>query len=126
MRVRGMSSTGDMRFGQGAALFLVDSPEAVAQLIKTRLALWTGEWFLDRDEGMPWMQQVIGRGHMSTYDAAIQLRILETPGVVGIEKYSSTYNSTTRTVSISATVNTQYGITFTLTNNLFPRILPGA
>lgn len=110
MRVRAMTASGDMTFGQGGANFLVNSPQAVAQLIKTRLNLWTGQWFLDLSAGTPYATQVLGSNTRSRYDAAIQAVILDTPGVLALASYNSNYNGVTRVVTIQATVNTQYGV----------------
>ncbi|MFW3086591.1 hypothetical protein ACN6UI_27150, partial [Klebsiella aerogenes] len=55
MRYRREDDDGDYTFGQGDDTWLVNSPEAVAQAIKTRFLLWYGEWFLDTTEGTPWI-----------------------------------------------------------------------
>lgn len=47
---------------------LVNSPEAVAQAIKTRFLLWYGQWFLDTTEGTPWIQSVLGKQRPETYN----------------------------------------------------------
>jgi hypothetical protein len=107
MRNRGESATGDYRFGLSDAYFLVNSPEAVAQAIQTRLELRTGEWYLDLTEGTPYSTQILGKGTQSLYDHAVQERILGTPGVSAITNYSSTLDSA-RKLSISATVLTIY------------------
>lgn len=111
MRVRAMTTAGDMTFGRGSANFLVNSPEAVAQIIGTRLRLWVNEWFLDLEDGTPWLQQVIGKGTRDLYDTVIRQRVLETPGVTSIESYSSEYDGTLRTLTVAMRVNTQYGPT---------------
>jgi hypothetical protein len=36
---------------QGDDTWLINSPEAVAQAVKTRFELWYGQWFLDTTEG---------------------------------------------------------------------------
>ena len=108
MRVRTLSPVGDMTFGQGSANFLVNSPAAVAQNIKTRLGLWTKEWFLDLTAGTPWSTRVLGEHTGSLYDNAIIGRVLGTPGVVSIVSYASTLDPGTRILSVSLRVNTQY------------------
>jgi hypothetical protein len=110
MRVRAMSASGDMTFGQGSANFLVSSPAAVAQLVLTRLRLWTGQWFLDLSAGTPWLTQVLGTGTAALYDAAIRTTILTTPGVLGIASYSSSVNRAARVLTVNATLNTVYSI----------------
>lgn len=109
MRVRALTPTGDMRFGQGQANLLINSPAAVAQCVLTRLKLWTTEWFLDTTAGTPWSTDVLGTGTTSRYDEAIRLRILRTIGVTGIVSYSSEVDRRTRALSVSATISTQFG-----------------
>ena len=111
MRYRQLSVTGDYTFGQGQANFYIDVPAAVAQSVKTRLLLWQGEWFLDTSVGTPWMTEVLGAHTQSLYDMAIRTVILQTPGVISIDNYSSTLDQLKRNLSISMTLNTQYGTT---------------
>jgi hypothetical protein len=109
MRYRSLSATGDYVFGLGRSEFLVDSPAAVAQAVQTRLALATGEWFLDTTEGTPYATDILGRGTVGKYDAAIKQRILDTPGVLAITDYASSLDRTTRKLSVSAAISTIYG-----------------
>lgn len=115
MRYRKLDPAGDYTFGHSQTDFLVDSPEAVAQAILTRLNLSTGEWFLNTSDGTP-MDQILGTGHQTTFDQAIKDRILNTPGVIGITSYFSTIDSVVRSIRISATVDTLYGVA-TVTSN---------
>ncbi|MFP5675558.1 hypothetical protein ACLD26_23020, partial [Salmonella sp. 741265100_HSA] len=55
MRYRREDGEGDYTFGGGDDTWLINSPEAVAQAVKTRFALWYGQWFLDKTEGTPWI-----------------------------------------------------------------------
>jgi hypothetical protein len=89
MKYRKLTSTGDYSFGQSAANFYVDEPLVVGQSVQTRLELWEGEWYLDKNEGTPWSQEVFGTRSNPTYDMAIQARILETTGVTRLVSYSS-------------------------------------
>src|ERR1700738_3694364 len=107
MRVRQMDSSGDMVWGSGSSNFLVDSPQCVLQCVLTALRLWQGEWFLDITKGMPWKQKVLGIG--TQYDNAIKACILGVQNVLSISAYSSTLNSTTRALSITATITTPFG-----------------
>ena len=106
MRYRALSTSGDYQFGR-SGLFLVDSPQAVAQAVNTRLLLWAGEWFLDKDEGTPYEQEILGYGTQGTRDLAIKARILGTPGVTQILKYASSI--ATRRLTVGAVLETQYG-----------------
>lgn len=111
MRYRREDANGDYTFGQGDNTWLVNSPEAVAQAVKTRFELWYGQWFLDTTEGTPWIQSVLGKQRPDTYRLAIRQRILETQGVNAITDFSTTVNSATRRVSFTVTLDTLYGTT---------------
>lgn len=111
MRVRALTATGDYFYGQGSANYLVDSRAAVAQEVQTTLLLFQGEWFLDTSAGVPWFTQVAGVGTIPTYDQVIKQAIENVQGVTGIVSYSSTLNRVTRTLTVSATIDTQFGIT---------------
>ncbi|SUP81231.1 Uncharacterised protein [Yersinia pseudotuberculosis] len=67
MRYRREDESGDYTFGQGDNTFLIDSPEAVAQAVKTRFELWRGQWFLDLTEGTPYIQSVLGKQRSDVY-----------------------------------------------------------
>jgi len=111
MRYRREDESGDYTFGQGDDTWLVNTPETVAQAIKTRFLLWYGQWFLDTTEGTPWIQSVLGKHHPDTYNLAIRKRILETQGVTEITEFNTIVDGRTRRVSFMATVQTRYGTT---------------
>src|SRR5208283_5330097 len=60
MRVRKLSTTGGMTFGQGLANFYINSAAGVGQEVVTRLKLIQGEWYLDQSQGVPWFTQILG------------------------------------------------------------------
>jgi hypothetical protein len=109
MRYRTLTPTGDYSFGAGGAQFLVDSPDAVAQAVETRLQLATGDWFLDVTEGTPYATDILGAGTATRYDAALRARILDTPGVAALVDYASTLDRSTRQLRVAATISTIYG-----------------
>ena len=109
MRYRALDASGDYSLGGGISAFYVNTPDAVAQAVKTRLALWSGEWFLDTTDGTAWPTGVLGRNTEATRDAVIRNRILTTPGVNVILSYSSSLDRATRTFNVSVTLDTIYG-----------------
>lgn len=111
MQYRREDADGDYTFGRGDDTWLINSPEAVAQAIKTRFELWYGQWFLDTTTGTPWIQSVLGKQKPEIYNLAIRQRILETAGVSSITAFDTTVNTSTRRVSFTATVETLYGTT---------------
>ena len=111
MRYRREDDDGDYTFGQGDDTWLINTPEAVAQAVKTRFLLWYGQWFLDTTEGTPWIQSVLGKQRPEVYNLAIRQRILETPGVNSITAFDTTLNTSSRRVVFTATIDTIYGTT---------------
>lgn len=111
MRYRREDDDGDYTFGQGDDTFLVNSPECVAQAVKTRFMLWRGQWFLDLTTGTPYVQSVLGKQRAEVYSLAIRDRISSTPGVLSIISFDTMNNGNTRRVTFTATINTIYGQT---------------
>lgn len=108
MRYRTLSPTGDYVFGLGLGEFLVNTPQAVAQAVQTRLRLAQGEWWLDKTEGTPYATQVLGFRTQDLYDQAIKERILDTPDVILIESYQS-FLDQDRALRIDCLLSTLYG-----------------
>ncbi|BAU93365.1 hypothetical protein MPPM_4760 [Methylorubrum populi] len=111
MRVRKVDATGDYVFGGNQAAFHRDTPDAVAQIVESRLQLWSGQWYLDLDEGTPYETQVLGKRTEAMRDPALRARILDTPGVTEIADYSSVLNRDTRGFLVSAAIITDFSRT---------------
>jgi hypothetical protein len=109
MRVRKLSPSGDMMFGRGQADYWTNRAEGVGQLVGTRLKLWLGQWYLNVDDGTPYLTRVLGKYTEDFRDAAIQQRILGTPNVTGLEGYNSQLDRQPRVWTVAATVSTSYG-----------------
>jgi hypothetical protein len=110
MRVRKLTASGDFSFGQGRQDFFVDQPEAVAQIVKTRLSLWLGDWFLDVTDGMDWQGSVLGNRTRTTRDPTLRRRVLESPSVTQINDYSSGFDGDTRAFRASFGLDTEFGV----------------
>lgn len=112
MRVRKINSNGfDYTFGNSALDFFVNDPEGVAQNVQTRLLLWLGEWYLNIEDGTPYLESILGKFSKTQADAAIQDRVLTTDNVVSIENYVSSLNADMRSLSVSFDLNTTFGPT---------------
>lgn len=111
MRYRKLDENGDFSAGHGSADFFTDTPDAVGQSVLTRLRLWSGEWFLDTDEGTPYSTQVLGAHRRQSAGPAIKMRIAGTEGVTSVENFAAMYDGDARSLSVTATVDTVYGET---------------
>ena len=107
MRYRALDANGDYQFGR-AGIFLVNTPQAVAQAVLTRLRLWTGEWFLNDQEGTDYEGRILGYGTQGTRDIEVKERIAGTQGVRTILSYKSTMSG--RAFSVTALIDTPYGV----------------
>lgn len=108
MRYRRLDADQDYVFGHGAADFLVDSPQAVAQAVLTTLRLVQGEWFLNMSDGVPYPTQILGNNTQATRDQAMKTAILGVPGVTSIVTYASQFNRFTRAFTLQALILTAY------------------
>lgn len=109
--MRKLGPTGDYQFGAGQKDFFNNEPDGVGQTVRTRLLLWLGEWYLNLDDGTPYLQSILGKYSQAQADTAIQDRVLSTDGVTSIENYVSTLNADTRSMTVSFDLNTIYGKT---------------
>lgn len=110
MIYRRLDSNFDYTFGGGLNNFL-SGKEAVAQAIVTRLKLFLGEWWANRNDGLPMFQSILGYGgsNKDSVDRLITERILQTQNVTGIENISSSYDGNTREYKFTALVDTIFG-----------------
>jgi hypothetical protein len=119
MRYRAWTSTGDYSFGNGQANFLTNSPEAVAQAVESYLRLWLGEWYLNTNDGTPWLEGVFGYNSKEEADETLIQTILGVQGVQNLENWQSTVDPATRQyTSVSAQLYTIYGQTQLQLENL--------
>lgn len=99
-------------FGNGEIDFLINSPESVAQVVETYLRLWLGEWYLNVNDGTPWLEGVFGYNSQEEADQTLISTILGIQGVQNLSNWQSTVNPVDRSyVSVSATLDTIYGKT---------------
>lgn len=111
MRYRKLDNDGDFSAGHGSADFFVDQPEAIGQSVLTRLRLWSGEWFLNTDEGTPYREQVLGVRKRQTAGPALKMRVAGTEGVTEVSDFAADYDGDARALTVTATVDTVYGET---------------
>lgn len=111
MRYRKLTADDDYTFGGSQLDFWRDVPQAVGQAVKTRLLLWLGEWFLDIDEGTPYMLGILGKHSIDTANATVRDRVINTQGMVSIENYESEVTPRDRLFTADMDINTIYGPT---------------
>jgi hypothetical protein len=96
--------TRDMVFGasaRGATFLPLDGAERVAQAIGIRLRAWLGEWFLDATHGVPYVDEILGKGRRpEMVEAVLRAQILSVAGVQSIQSFSLSLNAQARTARV--------------------------
>jgi len=111
--VRRLDANGDKTYGRGLANYATGA-EATRQRLTSRLRLILGEWFLDTDAGIPWWQPedsgvrpiMGGRPDFAYTEALVKAAILGTDGIATLRSFSMSFDSSTRRLTIQATVTT--------------------
>lgn len=82
VRYRRLDRDHDYSFGRGSGDYLLDI-EAIAQAIKTKLLLFTDEWWEDLEDGLPFWTSIAGSSGVKKgiRRKIIQDRILSVPHV---------------------------------------------
>jgi hypothetical protein len=108
---RRLDANWDMTFGRGLANY-ARGAEAVAQNVRSRLLLLQGEWFLDINAGVPYLQKITVRPADLAFTAAVlKQTILETDGVAEVTSFDLAMDQVARKLTVSATVTTEDGST---------------
>lgn len=86
--------TNDLIFVNGTPTVTQTQSEIVAQRLKIKLQTFLGEWFLDRTIGVPYFQQILGKGRSKqAIDVIFQNIIANDEGVIEIREFSSSLDS---------------------------------
>lgn len=96
-----LDSDHDIIIGRGATRIDGMSDEQIIQLTKCRLLFTLGDWELDRNLGVPWLQDLLVKDvSNSLYQGILSETILNTPGVARVDALALQRNPDTRIMSI--------------------------
>ncbi len=105
-----LDTTHDLAIEANNLVILEDTVDLVVQKLRQRLKFFFGEWFLDRSEGIPYFQELLGkRPDPARIDAILKTEILDVPGVIELEEFETDFTGSSREASIRFTVNTEDG-----------------
>jgi len=91
----------DLHLDSTNNLVVARGAQAVAQHVRVRLMTYWGEWFLDADAGVTWLEDIMGkRFNPVLADALVKNSVLDTDGVTGINAFSSSYDRGRRDLMI--------------------------
>lgn len=92
----------------------------VAQLARVRLLLFKGEWFIDLDEGTPWLendgvdpsQVILGEAFdAGRAEAVVRARLAGTPGLARVTRCAVAFDGADRVLTIDWAGVTVFGNT---------------
>jgi hypothetical protein len=107
----------DLRITNGTLVFTQVLEEEVAQRIKTRLLFFKGEWFLDRREGLPWFDKVLGQKPDTDVVREAVARVLRgVQGVALVRSVDATFSGVNRALSVDFSCLLEDGSVFTAAN----------
>lgn len=83
------------------SLVIVTDARAVAQRVKQHLRLFAGEWFLNTESGVPWIEFVFTKPFdQATAEAVIKDAIMRVPGVVEITSFAMDFRPERRQADV--------------------------
>ena len=85
MRVSGLDSNRDWRFGKGRAVYKRNT-DAIAQNILTRLRSFLGDWYLDTEIGIDWLKLLGNLGTEKRILRSVESTVMQTDGVLSIQE----------------------------------------
>jgi len=104
-----LNSSNDLTLTSGS-ISRTDEGDQVVQHVRTRLLFYEGEWFLDTDAGIPYIQEVfIKPANIALTEGLIKAEITQTPGVEKLISFVSDFNKTTRTLTVDFEALTEFG-----------------
>jgi hypothetical protein len=109
MQVSGLDSNLDWRFGKGRAAYKRDSA-AIAQNVLTRLRSFRNDWYLNTEAGIDWIQLLGNIGTEKRIIRAVESAVLQTDGVISIQRLGIIRRNTNRGVTIELQYTDVYKI----------------
>lgn len=102
----------DMFVDSSGEIGRVVGVDEVRQHIKERIWFFYEEWFLDRDAGLPWFQEIFKKPEKKALaDAYLKKEIIDTDGVEELLSFDSRFDYAKRAYQIiSFAVKTKYGL----------------
>lgn len=92
-------------------VMFIDNAERVAQQIKIQLLTFLGEWFLDITHGVPYLEYVLVKNpNFTLVRELFREQILKVDGVSSLVSIDLSYTPSTRKVTLSYEVETEYGL----------------
>lgn len=89
----------DLHLDEDGNLAFAFGADAVGQHARQRTKFHQGEWFLDTEAGVPWLNDVLGKQPDTTLaEALLKAELLDTDGVTAIDALSVRFDRQLRSI----------------------------
>ena len=96
-------ATGDILLKDGLMVLVDTVQESVAQRLTIKLNTYFGEWFVNPDYGVPYLEEIFKKGVMKeTIDAIFRSTILEDEDILRILTFTSSISNEKYTLNFTA------------------------
>lgn len=96
-----LSKLGDLELDAQGRATLIGGAEQIAQQIRLTLSIFLGEWFLDISFGVPYFENILGKGRTkSEIEAIVRKKVRDVPGVVTVGEVVIEMKAKERSVGI--------------------------
>lgn len=100
-------------------LVIIGDEDQIAQSIREALGFFSGEWFLNNTEGVPWFQEIlVAHPNLDTIQAILINTVLSVPGVTQLNTFSFDFTPGNRTLSVTFQAKTTNGQTINLSQTV--------
>lgn len=108
-----LDSTGDLELDSSGDLVLVRGAAAIAQGVTVFLRGLRGEWFLDTEWGMPYLNEILVKryGDRTRLESLFRAKIRERPGVARVAALGMNVDPYSRELSVSVSIVAEDGTT---------------
>ena len=90
---------------------MIDNAERVAQQILITLRFWYGEWFLNVNEGVPYLEYIlIKKPNMAHIRQILTEQIQSVEGVQSVTDMTLEFDQRARTLLVEYSATTDYGL----------------
>ena len=96
---------------QDGDIMMIDNAERVAQQIAITLRFWSGEWFLNTTDGVPYLEYIlVKQPNMAHIRQILTEQIQSVEGVKAVTDMELTFDQRERSLLVEYTADTDYGL----------------
>lgn len=92
-------------------LLLIDNAERIAQQVCITLKFWLSEWFLNKNDGVPYLERIMVKNpNMSHIRQILRDKIMSVDGVDSVSALNLSLDKESRTLLVTYEAYTSYGM----------------